>query len=170
MIKYRKATVNDIDDLLKVRIDFLHNAKNIRNEDDEKILIKTNREFLLKSLSDGSYIQWLAIDETKIVGTSSVSIYLLPPNSMRVSGKVAYIGNTFTCLDYRKQGIARGMITHTEKWAQENGYHQIRAWSSEDKIEAVPMWFALDYCMCPAKIWVEWCKEIVDGFYVAKKL
>jgi len=30
------------------------------------------------------------------------------------------------------------------------------------------MWFALDYCMCPAKIWVEWCKEIVDGFYIAK--
>ncbi|QAA34886.1 GNAT family N-acetyltransferase [Clostridium manihotivorum] len=71
---------------------------------------------------------------------------------------------------YRKQGIARGMITHTEKWAKENGYHQIRAWSSEDKKEAIPMWYALDYCMCPAKIWVEWCKEVVDGFYVAKKL
>lgn len=71
---------------------------------------------------------------------------------------------------YRKQGIARGLITLTEKWAKEYGYSQIRAWSSEDKKEAIPMWYALDYCMCPAKIWVEWCKEIVDGFYVAKKL
>jgi len=62
------------------------------------------------------------------------------------------------------------MISRTEKWAKEYGYRQIRAWSSQDKIEAIPMWYALDYCMCPAKIWVEWCKKVVDGFYVTKKL
>jgi hypothetical protein len=43
-------------------------------------------------------------------------------------------------------------------------------WSNNSKKEAIPMWYALDYCICPAKIWVEWCSEIIDGFYVAKKL
>lgn len=84
--------------------------------------------------------------------------------------KDAYIDVLEVDEKYRKQCIARGMISRTEKWAKENGYRQIRAWSSEDKKEAIPMWYALDYCMCPAKIWVEWCKEMVDGFYVAKKL
>jgi GNAT superfamily N-acetyltransferase len=71
---------------------------------------------------------------------------------------------------YRKQGIARELITRTENWARDNGHRQLRAWSSVDKKEAIPMWYALGYCMCPAKIWVEWCEEVVDGFYVAKKL
>jgi hypothetical protein len=62
------------------------------------------------------------------------------------------------------------MIKLTEEWAAKQGFKQIRAWSSEDNIEAIPMWESLGDCMCPAKIWVEWCKEIVDGYYVAKKL
>ena len=71
---------------------------------------------------------------------------------------------------YRRQGIGSKLVDFAEKWAAKNGFSQIRAWSSEDKIEAIPMWRKLGYCMCPAKIWVEWCKEIVDGYHVAKKL
>ena len=106
MIEYRKATINDIEDLLKVRIDFLYNANNIRNENDEMILLLSNREFLSSSLLDGSFEQFLALDGTKIVATSSISYYYLPPNAMRPSGKVAYIGNMFTYPEYREQGIA----------------------------------------------------------------
>jgi len=70
---------------------------------------------------------------------------------------------------FQRQGIAKEMIRQTEEWAKTYGYSQIRAWSSNDKLEAIHMWYTLGYCICPAKIWVEWCKEIVDGFYVAKK-
>lgn len=82
----------------------------------------------------------------------------------------AYIDVIEVDAGYRRMGIARTMIAMTEAWARDYGYHQIRAWSSQDKHEAIPMWYALDYCICPAKIWVEWCKEVVDGYYVAKRL
>jgi len=71
---------------------------------------------------------------------------------------------------YRRKGIAKHMIAATEKWASENGFSQIRAWSSQDKLEAIPMWHALHYGMCPAKIWLEWRNIAVDGYYVAKVL
>jgi len=106
MIAYRKATTDDIDALLKLRIDFLRDAKNIQNEGEEAILIQANKNFLSQSLADGSFIQWLAMDGAEIVGSSSVSLYVLPPNAMRLSGKVAYIGNMFTYPAHRKQGIA----------------------------------------------------------------
>jgi len=59
---------------------------------------------------------------------------------------------------YRRQGIARELVNCSEKWAVNRGLSQIRAWSSYDKPEAIQMWYALDYCMCPATIWVVPCK------------
>jgi GNAT superfamily N-acetyltransferase len=125
MIKYRKATINEIEDLLKVRLDFLNNAKNTRNEEDKRILLISNREFLSTVLADGSFIQWLALDGDKIIATSSVSVYLLPPNVMRPTGKVAYIGNMFTYPKYRKQGIATKLFALSVNEAKQAGCKEI---------------------------------------------
>lgn len=116
---------------------------------------------------DGCY-SLVAFDSDEAVGIISTYPENFP-NPLNQC-KDAYINILEVDKLYQRQGIARKMITMTEKWAKEYGYSQIRAWSSDDKIEAIPMWYALNYCMCPAKIWVEWCKEVVNGFYVAKKL
>lgn len=71
---------------------------------------------------------------------------------------------------YRRMGIASEMVIRSEEWAKKAGLLQIRAWSSQGKMEAISMWRSLGYGLCPAKIWVEWCKEIVDGYYVVKQL
>lgn len=69
-----------------------------------------------------------------------------------------------------RMGIASEMVARTEEWAKKAGLLQIRAWSSQNKVEAISMWRSLGYGLCPAKIWVEWCSEIVDGYYVVKQL
>lgn len=125
MIEYRKATKEDIEDLLKIRIDFLYNANNIRNEEDEKFLTLSDREFFSTSLSNGSFVEWIAVDEKVIIATSSVSFYLLPPNTMRPTGKVAYIGNMFTYPKYRKQGIATKLFTLSVDEAKKCGCREI---------------------------------------------
>lgn len=117
---------------------------------------------------DEGCLSLVAYDQDVPVGI--ISTYPLSYPKPLEHRRDAYIDVLEVDEKYRKQGIAREMITRTENWARENDYRQIRAWSSDDKLEAIPMWYALEYCMCPAKIWVEWCKEIVDGFYVAKKI
>lgn len=84
--------------------------------------------------------------------------------------KDAYIDVIELDEKFRRIGIATEMITRTEEWAKKAGLLQIRAWSSKDKVEAIPMWRSLGYGLCPAKIWLEWRKEAVDGYYVAKQL
>ncbi len=111
MIEYRKAQISDIEDLLRVRIDFLYDAKNITTLEEENVIRKSNEEFLKEVLTDGSFIQWLALDNEKIVATSSVSFYRLPPNRSSPTGKTAYIGNMFTYPEYRKKGIATRLFT-----------------------------------------------------------
>ena len=82
----------------------------------------------------------------------------------------AYIDIIEVKPSHRKKGIAKTMIQLSEEWAKAQGYSQIRAWSSDNKTEALPMWHKLGYCMCPAEIWIEWCKKVVSGYYVAKTL
>jgi len=86
------------------------------------------------------------------------------------SDTCAYINIIEVDKQYQRQGIAKNLIALTEKWATKNGFSQISAWSSHHSIEAILMWRKLQYCLCPAKIWLEWCKEAVDGYYVTKRL
>jgi GNAT superfamily N-acetyltransferase len=84
--------------------------------------------------------------------------------------KDAYIDIIEVDDECKRMGVATELITRTEKWAKKAGLLQIRAWSSQDKVEAIPMWRNLGYGLCPAKIWLEWHKMAVDGYYVVKQL
>ena len=76
---------------------------------------------------------------------------------------------------YRRQGIGSTLVKMLEEYAASYGYYQIRAWSSDDKVEALNMWRKLNYCMCPAAMLGESVcegyenKQIV-GYYYAKLL
>lgn len=59
-----------------------------------------------ESLTDGNFISWIALIDEKIVATSGISFYRLPPNKKCPTGKVAYIGNMYTLPQYRKSGMA----------------------------------------------------------------
>jgi len=87
----------------------------------------------------------------------------------------AYIDDIEVDEKYRRQGIATKLLDMTEKWAKEYGYRQIRSWSQDDKNEALPMWYKLGYCICPAIMRGECPDEkarnnLFYGFYVAKIL
>jgi GNAT superfamily N-acetyltransferase len=70
--------------------------------------------------------------------------------------------------DYRRRGIASHLIELAIQRAKAAGVYQIRSWSSEDKIEAIPMWRALGFGLCPATTHPQG-KE-VKGYFVAKVL
>ena len=130
--------------------------------DDMEDIIKSHIK-----LEHGNY-SLAALHENKPVGfISTCTRNLTAPLDDKKCADIAIIE---VAENYRRKGIARELVSRAENWAKNNGLFQIRAWSSYDKPEAIQMWYALNYCMCPATIWVEWCKEIVDGYHVAKLL
>ena len=70
--------------------------------------------------------------------------------------------------DFRRQGIARRLIEVSMERAKQEGMRQIRSWSSEDKIEAIQLWKALGFGLCPATTYPN--GQEVKGFFVAKIL
>lgn len=85
----------------------------------------------------------------------------------------AFIHSIEVAEPFRRRGIGRQLITLLEERARACGHRQIRAWSSYDKPEALHMWYAMGYAMCPVsepiykhgKI-----KGLIPGYYYAKIL
>jgi GNAT superfamily N-acetyltransferase len=62
----------------------------------------------------------------------------------------AFIDIIDVLAEYRRRGIAREMIAQACERARADGAYQVRAWSSDDKTEAIGMWKALGFGMAPS--------------------
>jgi GNAT superfamily N-acetyltransferase len=69
---------------------------------------------------------------------------------------------------FRRQGVARGLVSLSMTHAQKEGVYQLRSWSSEDKVEAIPMWHALGFGLCPGSTYPR--GQEVKGYLVSKVL
>ena len=69
---------------------------------------------------------------------------------------------------FRRQGLASRLIALALERARERGAYQLRAWSSTDKTEALAMWNALQFGLCPATTYPQ--GQAVSGFFVTRVL
>ena len=113
-------------------------------------------------LTDGLSI--VALDHERLIGLISVYGKKLP----LLETMDWYIDILEVQKEYRRNGIATHLIDIVCERAKEQGIYQIRSWSSEDKVEAIPMWKALGFGLCPATTYPQG-KE-VHGYFVAKVL
>ena len=124
MINYRKATINDIETLAKIRSIFIMEVT-VCSEIERNKLEIANKIYFESALAEDSFVAWLATDNDKIIATSGLSFSVAPPSLDRLDGKVAYIMNMFTFPDYRKQGIAMKLLERTVEEAKSRGYSKI---------------------------------------------
>jgi GNAT superfamily N-acetyltransferase len=115
-------------------------------------------------IDDGFAI--IAMIDDQPVGLISVYWRALPaplPNTFE-----GYIDIIEVREGHRRRGIARTLVEMAARRASEKGAYQLRAWSSDDKIEAIPMWKALDFGLCPATVYPK--GQEVHGYFVVKTL
>ncbi|MCL2034201.1 MAG: GNAT family N-acetyltransferase [Oscillospiraceae bacterium] len=122
---FRKAAINDIDDLARIRSIFLKEANDLSSEEERVKMETANRVYFKTAVADGSFIAWLAVDGEKIVATSGLIFYNVPPSLKCPDGKVAYIMNMFTFPGYRKRGIGMELLKRTVEEAKGRGYKKI---------------------------------------------
>ena len=104
---YRKATMNDVAKLMKLR------KQQLIDEGIEPSVHLDNelQSFFERKLSDGTLIQWLVEDQGEVVACGAVLFYEFPPSYTNKTGKKAYISNMFTDENYRGRGIAKELLT-----------------------------------------------------------
>ena len=104
--EYKKATIADIDELVRTRIIVLRTANKLSNDVDMSLVEKESYEYYKNALETGEHIAYLVYDNETFIGAGGVSFYQVMPTYHNPTGKKAYIMNMYTAPAYRRQGIA----------------------------------------------------------------
>lgn len=123
--KYKKATIKDIDELVRTRIIVLRAANKLSDDADMSEVQKESYDYYQRALKSGEHIAYLVYDDDKFIGAGGVSFYQVMPTYHNPSGKKAYIMNMYTAQDYRGQAIAFNTLDLLVKEAREIGITQI---------------------------------------------
>ena len=116
-IAYRRLTKDDLETFVGMRIIQLREEGATENIDLRPSLM----DYCHRHMDDGTFVSWLALDGGKIVGTSGMSFVEKPPYFGCPSGKMGLLSSMFTDPGYRRQGIARELLSRVVDEARRRG-------------------------------------------------
>ena len=117
MITYKKAGSEHIGDAVKIRVEMLSLMHNRPEADFRGEFTRLSEDFF----RSGGQTTVLAYDGEKAVGCATLCYINVMPTFDHPTGKRAHLMNVYTNADYRRQGIARQMVTMLLDEAKERG-------------------------------------------------
>lgn len=105
-LKYKKATIEDLELLVATRIEVLRAANKLNNDVDMSEVKKQSYEYYQEALKNDTHTAYLVFDDEKFVGAGGISYFRVMPTYHNPTGKKAYIMNMYTKPEYRRNGIA----------------------------------------------------------------
>ncbi len=122
---YKKATMDDIDILIKSRIEVLRAANRLAEDVDMSEVETQSYDYYKKALLDGTHTAYLVFDDDRFIGAGGISYFRVMPTYHNPSGNKAYIMNMYTNSDYRRLGIATKTLQLLVANAKEKGVQAI---------------------------------------------
>lgn len=127
MIEYRRLTKEDLDIFIEMRINQLREEGAAEDIDLKPALY----DYYTRHLSDGTFVSWLATEDNKIIGTSGMSFVEKPPYFGCPSGKIGLLSSMFTDKTYRRQGIAKHLLSLVIEEARKYGCGTVQITASD---------------------------------------
>ncbi|MBR4509848.1 MAG: GNAT family N-acetyltransferase [Ruminococcus sp.] len=126
-ITYQKLTAKELDIFIGMRINQLREEGAKEDIDLRPAL----REYYQRHMADDTFVSWLALDSGKIIGTSGMSIVEKPPYFGCRSGRIGLLSSMFTDKAYRRQGIAKELLSRVVNEARERGCGTVQITASD---------------------------------------
>lgn len=123
--EYKRATIEDIAELVKTRIIVLRAANKLSDDMDMSVVEKESYAYYRHTIESGDHIAYLVYDNGTFIGAGGVSFYQVMPTYHNQTGKKAYIMNMYTAPEYRRQGIAIHTLNLLVNDARKQGVSQI---------------------------------------------
>ena len=87
-MEFRKATAEDIDLLVRTRIEVLRAANGLADSADMSEVEKQSRAYYEKALADGTHTALLASDHGQFIGAGGISYYRVMPTYHNPTGRI----------------------------------------------------------------------------------
>ena len=143
-MEYRAATTDDVETLVELRKQLVAACGAPAQDVDAEL-----RDYFQKKLTDGSLVEWLAIENGQAVATAALVFYDFVPNSANKSGVRGYITNMYTAPAHRKRGIATCLLGKLAERAKARGVKRL--------------WLHAAEMGCP--VYVKFGFHEADGFF-----
>ena len=127
MISYQKLTEERLEDFIALRIRQLREEGATEDID----LVPDLKDYYHRHMADGTFVSWLALDGDRIVGTSGMSFVEKPPYFSCPSGRIGLLSSMFTDPDYRRQGIAKELLSRVVNEAKDYGCGAVQITASD---------------------------------------
>lgn len=107
-IRFREATVNDIEALADLR--WQMSSEYEKGAVTREQYIAAYYESVRDELAQGRYVAWLAEVDGQPVACTVLIWWSMPPNIEELHRRRGYVSSVFTHPDYRRLGLARGLM------------------------------------------------------------
>ena len=117
MLTIRRATSDDIDQLVRLRLLLFEEAGELEQSQVEAMREAT-RAYLTKSLPQETFLAWVVESDRQIVATSGLVFFERAPVPKNLSGEEGYILNMYTLPQWRGQGLATVLLQEIIRFAK----------------------------------------------------
>lgn len=118
-ITYSEAAMSDLHALAAMRIRMIEiEAEHPLTDGQKRMLAENTKQFLFDEISKDTAVVWTAVFSDRLIGMGIVNFFSLPPNDRCPNGKTAYIGNLYVLPEFRRMGIASGLLSRLIKEAK----------------------------------------------------
>ena len=125
--EYRKLSEKELDVFIEMRINQLREEGAKEDIDLKPALL----DYYKRHMKDGTFVSWLALDGNNIIGTSGMSFVEKPPYFGCPSGKIGLLSSVFTNPNYRRNGIAKELLSRIVNEAKQYGCGTIQITASD---------------------------------------
>lgn len=126
-IEYRKLSEKELDVFIEMRINQLREEGAKEDIDLKPALL----DYYKRHMKDGTFVSWVALDGNNIIGTSGMSFVEKPPYFGCPSGKIGLLSSMFTNPNYRRNGIAKELLSCIVNEAKQYGCGTIQITASD---------------------------------------
>ena len=109
-VEIRRATLADLDLLMKWRMTVLHEVFSVPLSDPMSELERENRRYYQTALQTEGHVACFACAGNEIIGCGGVCLYREMPSPDNPSGGCAYLMNIYTRPEFRGQGAGKKIV------------------------------------------------------------
>jgi GNAT superfamily N-acetyltransferase len=130
-IVIRQATVDDIPNLVRLRR-AMFESMGFSDPAQLDTADQAATAYFCEAIPRREFHGWLAVTpKGKTVGCGGAVIDRHPPGPGNLSGRIGYVMNVVTLLAYRRQGIARRVMSAILRWLAEQGIQHVTLHATE---------------------------------------